>query len=50
MKAVAAGAQVLDGEAARRAGAALSRAPRAVEPFDPAEAAARLSGVFGEAA
>ena len=50
MKAVAAGASELVGEAARRAAAALARLPRAVEPFDPALAAARLSGVFGEAA
>jgi beta-N-acetylhexosaminidase len=46
MQAVAAGAGVLKGRAARRAEAALARIPRVVEPLDVAEAVARFESAF----
>lgn len=46
MKAVAAGNGPLKGRAKRRAEAALARRPRAVEPFDPAEARSRFDAAF----
>jgi beta-N-acetylhexosaminidase len=46
MKAVAAGTDALKGHAKRRAQAALARLPKAVEPFDAAEARARFDAAF----
>jgi beta-N-acetylhexosaminidase len=47
MKAVLAGTKPLAGRAKARAAAALARLPRAVEPFDAAEARARFDAAFG---
>ncbi|WP_082765611.1 MULTISPECIES: beta-N-acetylhexosaminidase [unclassified Phenylobacterium] len=47
MRAVAAGAGTLTGQAGRRAEAALARRPRAPEPFDVAEGRARFAAAFG---
>lgn len=46
MRAVAAGTGALKGAAKRRAQAALARLPRAIEPFDVAEARARFDAAF----
>jgi beta-N-acetylhexosaminidase len=46
MRAVAAGARLLNGKAARRAAAALARLPRAAEPFDAVEGRARFDAAF----
>lgn len=46
MRAVIAGTRVLAGAAARRAGAALARLPRRVEPFDAAEGRARFEAAL----
>ena len=46
MQAVVAGAGALDGAAVRRADAALARRPKTPEPFDVAEARARLAAAF----
>jgi beta-N-acetylhexosaminidase len=47
MRAVAAGTKSLAGAARRRAGAALARIPRRVEPFDIEAAGARFEAIFG---
>ncbi len=46
MRSVAAGSGDLGGDSARRAGAALARLPKAIEPFDAAEARARFDAAF----